>query len=408
MTVERKNSKSSKLSNSNAINSSTNQTSKQNQQNSNINNNINSKNDQNLVNDKKKSQIPTQNTGNQVSSKQSSSIATHISKTASMDGKSVNDNKSTNENKSVNEGKVTKASIKSMDLQNELTNNSNEIKIGITNVNDNQNQIESKTFIETKRSTLPINEGKSLKDGSSSNNVSISIHSNATTPKNVNSNLFNLNNLPGGTTRNNIKSEFNNSNNVQNQSFNIPNNLNLSSNLNVSENINDQQTKIGLQRLDRKQKTLKIGGELKSDLKNMVVSLLKPTELNDALNERKSKSKGKKKKKIIKHCANDPEPDTIVESEPEQEIEDEYAYKFKNDKEFYNAFCKKFYNDFKITSIKSNQFSITSSKQLNLDDARNIVDNYIEAVDLQELKRLDAIIHRKIDMNEEKYWVNIN
>ncbi len=146
---------------------------------------------------------------------------------------------------------------------------------------------------------------------------------------------------------------------------------------------------------NNKLKTLKI--EKKSEfINNLVGSLAKGGK--QALED-----KNKKKKRLIKHCADDPEPEEVIEeSEPEVE-KDDFIYKFHSDKEFYSAFCKKFYNDFKISSIKTSQFTITSRKALSNDDTKSLVENYFDSnLDLNELKRLQAILSRKIDMTEEK------
>lgn len=174
-------------------------------------------------------------------------------------------------------------------------------------------------------------------------------------------------------------------------------NSNANNNSNNSKDINKEPTSTS-SRGNNKLKTLKI--DRKSEFLNTLVgSLAKGGK--QALDD-----KSKKRKKLIKHCADDPEPEEVIEeSEPEIE-KDDFVYKFKSDKEFYSAFCKKFYNDFKISAIKTNQFTITSRKALSSDDSKILVENYFDSCNYEELKRLQGILNRKIDMNEEKMNVS--
>ena len=127
----------------------------------------------------------------------------------------------------------------------------------------------------------------------------------------------------------------------------------------------------------------------------------------NTINKQISKTPARKKKKLIKHCEDEPEKEVVEVSESEPEGEN-WLHKFKSDKEFYNAFCKKFYNDFKISSIKSNSFTITSNKSLTLQDKQFMVETYIENAKLDELNRLQDLINRKIGIQEEKSIVSLN
>lgn len=295
-------------------------------------------------------------------------------------------------------------------------------------------------------------DSKSNKEDLSSNNASLKVNSNSTTPKN-NVQASSILNIALGPTRNSYNKDLFTSNTNNTNNPNIPNNVkkdfsttidsknrevakeimsndsketskdnkreakgkkvetNTSINklldkaeineINIKE-INENADKDGQastsSRGGNKMKTLKI--EKKSEfLNNLVGSLAK--EGKQALDD-----KGKKKRKLIKHCADDPKPEEVIEeSEPEVE-KDDFIYKFKSDKEFYQSFCKKFYNDFKITSIKTSQFTLTSKKALGAQDTKVLVENYFDSIDLSELRRLQGILNRKIDMNEERMNVS--
>lgn len=88
----------------------------------------------------------------------------------------------------------------------------------------------------------------------------------------------------------------------------------------------------------------------------------------------KSRPTSTKKKKLITHVADDIAK-KIKEIEPEvnETSEINYCFKFKNDKEFYNGFVKKFYTNFKVE--KKIFFDIIGKPTaLSEDKIRNIVD----------------------------------
>lgn len=88
----------------------------------------------------------------------------------------------------------------------------------------------------------------------------------------------------------------------------------------------------------------------------------------------KSRPTSTKKKKLITHVADDIAK-KIKEIEPEvnETSEINYSFKFKNDKEFYSGFVKKFYTNFKVE--KKIFFDIIGKPPiLSEDKIRNIVD----------------------------------
>jgi hypothetical protein len=107
-----------------------------------------------------------------------------------------------------------------------------------------------------------------------------------------------------------------------------------------------------------------------------------------------------KKRKIIKHCAEDEEE--VVEEGNSKVIEIDYMYQFLNDEEFMNAYKKKYYSDFKITNQK---FSYKINKEYTMIELQELINKYIDKLgpgEINELRRILNLINNKV-LNAEEY-----
>lgn len=114
--------------------------------------------------------------------------------------------------------------------------------------------------------------------------------------------------------------------------------------------------------------------------------------------------KAKKKRKLIRHCKDDPVPEPEEEEEIPSEKE-EWLYKFNSDNEFYKAFVKKFSLDFKFANQK-NSFTLTSKRDLSLEERRKIAEGYIADLNELELADLNKRLQSKINEIEERKYVS--
>lgn len=103
-----------------------------------------------------------------------------------------------------------------------------------------------------------------------------------------------------------------------------------------------------------KYKSSKSLGECKF-LEDMKLSNSPVTKLSKGTREPGNRQS--KKYNLIRHLSETPEKSHHIEEEFADLIQPiHYMYKFENDSEFYNAFVKKFYGDFKVE--KTSKFSI--------------------------------------------------
>lgn len=132
--------------------------------------------------------------------------------------------------------------------------------------------------------------------------------------------------------------------------------------------------------------------EPKNLAKNMIVNI-------DSINNKSTSAspliKGKKKKKLIKHCKDDPEP----EVEEEISEKEEWLYKFNSDNEFYLGFYNKFYNGFKVSS--NNKFTLSYKRQLSLAEKKKIHEEYLDSLGYDELNKLAELVNSKISKEDE-------
>lgn len=149
-------------------------------------------------------------------------------------------------------------------------------------------------------------------------------------------------------------------------------------------------------RSDKRQQTTLVNN------KNLLVEgLNKKMGLNLNFGADKDKDKEDvKKRKIIKHVKDDPEK-KIIEEVEEPKKEETFLYKLKTNQELYQAYTKKFCNNYKISSIKDCQLSLKSVKKLEDDEILNIVYSYIDNSNFKQLEQLEENIKRKMKMIEE-------
>lgn len=116
--------------------------------------------------------------------------------------------------------------------------------------------------------------------------------------------------------------------------------------------------------------------------------------------------KGKKKRKIIKHCKDDPVPEP--EKDDAESEKDECPYKFSTDDEFYLAFHSKFYQDFKISN-QNNSLTLSSKRELSNADQKCISESYISQLNEHDLKLLSQCLIIKIkEIEENSIVINHN
>ena len=111
----------------------------------------------------------------------------------------------------------------------------------------------------------------------------------------------------------------------------------------------------------------------------------------------------KKKRKLIKHCADDPKEEQEVEEEDLPE--EDYLYKFKNDDELYKTFCSKFHSDHKISSNKNSSFSILSN--LTEEDKIKIIEKYMKELKYESLLKIKNGIVTIMTKEEEQRSVSL-
>lgn len=114
--------------------------------------------------------------------------------------------------------------------------------------------------------------------------------------------------------------------------------------------------------------------------------------------------KGKKKKKLIKHCKEDP---AQLEEDEEAVSENSCPYRFSTDNEFYLAFHSKFYQDFKI-SHQSSSFILNNQSEMSIADQKRMVEAYVSNLSSNELKDLWERHMSKLKEIEEKSTVTSN
>ena len=106
-----------------------------------------------------------------------------------------------------------------------------------------------------------------------------------------------------------------------------------------------------------------------------------------------------KKRKIIKYCASDEEE--VVEEDNSKVIEIDYMYQFLNDNEFMNAYKKKYFTDFTVTS---QSFSYKINKIYTMLELQALMNSYLDKLgpgELNELRRLLNILNNKVSTAEE-------
>lgn len=113
--------------------------------------------------------------------------------------------------------------------------------------------------------------------------------------------------------------------------------------------------------------------------------------------------KTKRKRKLIRHCKDDPVPEPEEEEEIPSEKE-EWLYKFNSDNEFYSAFANKFYQDFKIANQK-NSFTLISKRELSQEERRKIAEAYISELNETDLTELANRLKSKMNEIEERKYV---
>lgn len=219
-----------------------------------------------------------------------------------------------------------------------------------------------------------------------------------TSKNNNNFKAFDTNKSGENDSKSNLKSSFVTANSSNN---NKDNQTNLNSN-----SINNNSCTIP----KSNRKSIQVGAmnnSLKSGGANAIFNLQSINSVsNNATNKEKLDDKKlsptKRKKKIIKHVADDP-----IEVDESVSEKEDWLYKFNSDEEFYKEFYKKFYKGFKKSNIEENRFTLSHSKVLSIEERKAIAMNYLSELTYEDLKDVIKTYQDKIEKQEEKTLVSI-